>query len=110
MKQASWSWSLRFNERIKEFDFIRNEEEPCVYKKTSGSAVAFLVLYVDDKMIAAKKMCDVQKLEELLNSECEKRIEVKKVGTADNPADMFTKAVPHSKFKHCLDLLNISSY
>ncbi|KAL0686869.1 hypothetical protein Bca4012_086546 [Brassica carinata] len=39
----------------------------------------------------------------------EKRIEVKKVGTADNPADMFTKSVPHSKFKHCLDLLNISN-
>ena len=39
----------------------------------------------------------------------EKRIQVKKVGTVDNPADMFTKPVPHSKFKHCLDLLNISS-
>ena len=38
-----------------------------------------------------------------------KKIEVKKVGTADNPADMFTKPVPHSKFKYCLDLLNISS-
>ncbi|KAL1223477.1 Retrovirus-related Pol polyprotein from transposon TNT 1-94 [Cardamine amara subsp. amara] len=35
----------------------------------------------------------------------EKRIQVKKVGTADNPADMFTKPVPQSKFKHCLDLL-----
>ncbi|KAL1200649.1 Retrovirus-related Pol polyprotein from transposon TNT 1-94 [Cardamine amara subsp. amara] len=35
----------------------------------------------------------------------EKRIQVKKVGTADNPADMFTKPVPRSKFKHCLDLL-----
>ncbi|KAL1197961.1 Retrovirus-related Pol polyprotein from transposon TNT 1-94 [Cardamine amara subsp. amara] len=39
----------------------------------------------------------------------EKRIQVKKVGTADNPAYMFTKPVPQSKFKHCLDLLNISS-
>lgn len=48
LKQASRSWNLRFNEAIKEFDFIRNEEEPCVYKKTSGSGVAFLVLYVDD--------------------------------------------------------------
>jgi len=37
----------------------------------------------------------------------EKRIQVKKVGTADNPADMFTKPVPESKFRHCLDLLNI---
>ncbi|XP_074293159.1 secreted RxLR effector protein 161-like [Silene latifolia] len=39
----------------------------------------------------------------------EKRIKVNKVGTADNPADMFTKPVPHSKFQHCLDLLNICS-
>ncbi|KAJ4715305.1 Retrovirus-related Pol polyprotein from transposon TNT 1-94 [Melia azedarach] len=37
----------------------------------------------------------------------EKRIKVNKVGTADNPADMFTKPVPHSKFQHCLDLLNV---
>lgn len=32
-----------------------------------------------------------------------------KVGTADNPADMFTKPVSQSKFQHCLDLLNITS-
>ncbi|CAM8924196.1 unnamed protein product [Rhodiola kirilowii] len=38
-----------------------------------------------------------------------KRIKVMKVGTADNPADMFTKPVPHVKFKHCLDLLNVLS-
>ncbi|KAK9665882.1 hypothetical protein RND81_14G142700 [Saponaria officinalis] len=36
------------------------------------------------------------------------RIKVNKMGTADNPADMFTKPAPHSKFQHyCLDLLNI---
>ncbi|XP_057541678.1 secreted RxLR effector protein 161-like [Amaranthus tricolor] len=35
----------------------------------------------------------------------EKRIEVNKVGTID----MFTKSVPHSKFQHCLDLLNVGS-
>ncbi|KAJ4703438.1 Retrovirus-related Pol polyprotein from transposon TNT 1-94 [Melia azedarach] len=39
----------------------------------------------------------------------EKRIKVNKVGTADNPVDMFTKPVPHSKFQHCLDLLNVRS-
>ncbi|KAJ4702606.1 Retrovirus-related Pol polyprotein from transposon TNT 1-94 [Melia azedarach] len=39
----------------------------------------------------------------------EKRIKVNKVGTADNPADMFTKPIPHSKFQHCLDLLNVRS-
>lgn len=36
----------------------------------------------------------------------EKIIKVMKVGTAD----MFTKPVPHSKFQHCLYLLNVRSF
>ncbi|KAL4334311.1 hypothetical protein GQ457_07G006670 [Hibiscus cannabinus] len=51
LKQASRSWNLRFNEAIQEFGFIRNEDEPCVYKKFSGSIVSFLILYVDDILI-----------------------------------------------------------
>ena len=51
LKQASRSWNLRFNEKIKEFGFIKNEDEPCVFKKASGSIVTFLVLYVDDILI-----------------------------------------------------------
>ena len=39
----------------------------------------------------------------------EKRIQVKKVGTADNLADMFTKPILASKLQHCLDLLNVGS-
>jgi hypothetical protein len=30
---------------------MKNVEEPCVYKKVSGSAVVFLVLYVDDILL-----------------------------------------------------------
>ena len=51
LKQASRSWNIRFDKIVKEFDFIRNEDEPCVYKKTSGSAIVFLVLYVDDILL-----------------------------------------------------------
>ena len=51
LKQASRRWNIRFDETIKEFDFIKNEDEPCVYKKVSGSAVTFLVLYVDDILL-----------------------------------------------------------
>ena len=40
----------------------------------------------------------------------DKRIKVKKIGTIDNSADMFTKPVPESKFMHCLDLLNVDSW
>ena len=51
LKQASRSWNIRFNETIKEFGFSQNANEPCVYKKVSGSVVLFLVLYVDDILI-----------------------------------------------------------
>jgi hypothetical protein len=51
LKQASWSWNLRFDEVLKGFGFIKNVEEPWVYKKVSGSAVIFLVLFVDDILL-----------------------------------------------------------
>ncbi|GKD22562.1 retrovirus-related pol polyprotein from transposon TNT 1-94 [Tanacetum coccineum] len=40
----------------------------------------------------------------------ERRIKVKKIGTHDNFADVFTKLVPLSKFRYCLDLLNIDNW
>ena len=51
LKQTSRSWNTHFNDAIKSFDFIKNEEEPCVYKKVSGKAVTFLRLYVDDILL-----------------------------------------------------------
>jgi hypothetical protein len=51
LKQASQSWNIRFDEVVKGFSFIKNEDEPCVYKKASGSALVFLVLYVDDILL-----------------------------------------------------------
>ena len=51
LKQASRSWNIWFNKTVIEFDFITNEDKPCVYKKTSGSAIVFLVLYVDDILL-----------------------------------------------------------
>ena len=60
LKQASRSWNIRFDEVVKGFGFIKNEEEPCVYKRASGSAVVFLVLYVDDLLLIGN---DIQMLE-----------------------------------------------
>ena len=51
LKQTFRSWNIRFDETIKEFGFSQNLDEPCVYKKTNGIAVIFLVLYVDDILL-----------------------------------------------------------
>jgi hypothetical protein len=62
LKQASRSWNLLFDEVVKGFDFIQSEEEPCVYKKASGSSIAFLILYVDDILLIGN---DIPMLEAL---------------------------------------------
>ena len=49
--QASRSWNKRFDEVIKAFGFIQVVGESCIYKKVSGSSVAFLILYVDDILL-----------------------------------------------------------
>jgi hypothetical protein len=36
---------------VKGFSFIKNIEESCVYKKVGGSAVVFLILYVDNILL-----------------------------------------------------------
>ncbi|KAL0292799.1 UNVERIFIED_CONTAM: Retrovirus-related Pol polyprotein from transposon TNT 1-94 [Sesamum radiatum] len=51
LKQAAGSWNTRFDEVIQCYDFIKNDYDPCVYKKISGISVAYLVLYVDDILL-----------------------------------------------------------
>ncbi len=68
LKQASRSWNLRFNDAIKEFGFIKNEDESCVYKKVSGSTITFLVLYVDDILIIGNDIPTLQSIKTWLGS------------------------------------------
>ena len=51
LKQALRSWNHHFDEAIRSYGFIKNEDETCVYKKVSGSQLTFLVLYVDDILL-----------------------------------------------------------
>ena len=56
LKQASRSWNQRFDQVIKSFGFVQNQQEFCVYKKASGSSVVFLVVYVDDILLMGKNV------------------------------------------------------
>ena len=60
LKQASMSWNIRFDGTTKEFGFSQNPDEPCVYKKVSGSAIMFLILYVDDILIIVNDVSTLQ--------------------------------------------------
>ncbi|KAL0325337.1 UNVERIFIED_CONTAM: Retrovirus-related Pol polyprotein from transposon RE1 [Sesamum radiatum] len=56
IKACIRSWNHCSDEAIKEFGFLRNSEEACVYKRLIGSNVVFLALYVDDILIIENKL------------------------------------------------------
>ena len=53
LKQASHQWYLKFHEFISSFGFVKNIIDQCIYQKVSWSKICFLVLYVDDILLAA---------------------------------------------------------
>ncbi|KAL0462973.1 UNVERIFIED_CONTAM: hypothetical protein Slati_0184900 [Sesamum latifolium] len=55
LKQASQSWNTHFDEVIRGYN-IKNEHDPCIYNKISGSSVAYLVIYVDDILLKGTKV------------------------------------------------------
>ncbi|KAL5815400.1 hypothetical protein ACOSQ4_026041 [Xanthoceras sorbifolium] len=52
LKQASRQWYLKFHNVISSFGFVENIMDQCIYQKVSGSKICFLVLYVDDILLA----------------------------------------------------------
>ncbi|GJW23583.1 retrotransposon protein, putative, ty1-copia subclass [Tanacetum coccineum] len=78
LKQASRQWNKRFDEEIKRFGFIQNRDEPCVYRKASGSDVVFLILYVDDILIMGNNIPKLKEVKDYLG----KCFSVKDLGEA----------------------------
>jgi len=56
LKQASRQWYLKFNDTIVSFGFKEYTIDQCIYRKVSGSKVIFLILYVDDILLATNDL------------------------------------------------------
>jgi hypothetical protein len=52
-KQASRQWYLKFDRIIRKFGFKENIEDNCVYTKFKNGRFIFLILYVDDILLAS---------------------------------------------------------
>jgi hypothetical protein len=53
LKQVSRQWYLKFDRTIKNFGFKENVEDNCVYAKFKNGRYIFLILYVDDILLAS---------------------------------------------------------
>nr|GFA37909.1 hypothetical protein [Tanacetum cinerariifolium] len=66
LKQASREWNKRFNDEIKKFGFTQNRDEPCIYIKSSGGNITFLILYVDDILLMGNSILMLQSVKTYL--------------------------------------------
>ena len=56
LKQVSPQWYIKFHKVITSYGFIENLVDQCIYLKVSGSKVIFLILYVDDILLASNDL------------------------------------------------------
>ncbi|KAL9256696.1 Retrovirus-related Pol polyprotein from transposon TNT 1-94-like protein [Drosera capensis] len=78
LKQASRLWYHKFHNVITSFGFEPNIADDCIYHKFSGSKHIFLVLYVDDILLATNDIGLLQQTKRFLS----KKLEMKDLGDA----------------------------
>ena len=78
LKQASRQWYQKFHQVITSYGFEANVVDDCVYHKFSGSKYIFLVLYVDDILLATSDARLLHETKKFLT----KNFEMKDLGNA----------------------------
>lgn len=72
LKQSPRQWNRRFDEFMRSQGYERSLYDSCAYFKVYGNwNMIYLLLYVDDMLVAARDVKEVQKLKDLLSSEFE---------------------------------------
>ena len=69
LKQSPRQWYKRFDSFILLHGFKRSEYDSCVYIKIVDGLPIYLLLYIDDMLIAAKSRKEITTIKKLLSSE-----------------------------------------
>ena len=51
---------MYFDKLIKTYGFVKNGEEPCIYKWTNDPVMVFLILYIDDILLIGNNILALQ--------------------------------------------------
>jgi len=79
LKQSPRQWCKRFDSFMIDHNYSRSNYDSCVYhKKLQDGTFVYLLLYVDDMLIASKSIFEINKLKTMLNNE----FEMKNLGAA----------------------------
>ena len=69
LKQFPRQWNKKFDSFMLSHGFKRSKFDSCVYIKHVNGSPIYLLLYVDNMLIAAKSKVEITKLKKLLSSE-----------------------------------------
>ncbi|TPX49026.1 DNA-directed DNA polymerase [Synchytrium endobioticum] len=68
LKQAGREWNNMMNHRLKEIGFIPLVMDPTVYQLLENNEVLYLILYVDDILIASRSRSSMERVKEMLRA------------------------------------------
>ena len=68
IKTSLSQWYLKFNQTIKSFGFKENIEDNCIYAMFKNGKYIFLILYVDDILLASSDVSLLQETKKYLSS------------------------------------------
>ena len=69
---------MKFDETIRKFGFKENEEDNCIYAKFKNEKFIFLILYVDDILLASSDVDLLQETKKFFSS----KFDMKDLGEA----------------------------
>ena len=78
LKQASRQWYLKFHSVVSSYGFVENKVDQCIYCKVSGRKFIFLILYVDDILLASSDLGLLHETKRMLS----KNFDMKDLGEA----------------------------
>lgn len=71
LRQAAKMWNKKFNDYVIELGFVRSYSDYCVYIKMTPKSIVYLLLYVDDLVLAGNNLDEIKHYKRELSSKFE---------------------------------------
>lgn len=68
LKQSASLWNKNISDKLKELRYTQGKADPCLYIKRNKGIICYVIIYVDDIIMASNSTEEIIKLEETLFS------------------------------------------